>query len=93
MAAPPTTRQPPACNVSTLAARFPLLPHVVYFDTASQAARSATRRLLWLVRMSGTTWALERFHVAAHVPLCLTPTRTLTGRRATRRRPPRTATP
>jgi len=57
----------PACIVSTLAARFPLLPYVVYFDTACQAARNATRRLPWLVRMSGTTWALDRFHAAAHV--------------------------
>lgn len=57
----------PAGIVSSLAARFPLLPHVVYFDTACQAARNATRRMPWLVRMSRTSWALDRFHASAHV--------------------------
>jgi len=57
----------PACIVSALAARFPRLPYVIYFDTACQAARNATRRMPWLVRLSATTWALDRFHAPGHV--------------------------
>jgi len=57
----------PACIVAALAARFPRLPYVIYFDTACQAARNATRRLPWLVRLSGTTSALDRFHAPGHV--------------------------
>lgn len=57
----------PACIVSALAARFPRLPYVIYFDTGCQAARNATRRMPWLVRLSATTWALDRFHAPGHV--------------------------
>lgn len=57
----------PAGIVSSSAARFPLLPHVVYYDTAFQAARNATRRMPWLVRMSRTSLELDRFHASVHV--------------------------
>jgi len=43
------------CIASALAARFTLLPYVIYFDTACQAARNATRCVPWLVRLSETT--------------------------------------
>lgn len=39
------TAESPAGIVSTLASRFPRLPTTVYFDTACQSSRSATRRL------------------------------------------------
>lgn len=56
----------PAGIVATLAARFPRLPTTVYFDTACQASRNATRRVPWLVRLSKTAWALDRFHAPGH---------------------------
>jgi len=43
------------CIPSALAARFTLLPYVIYFDTACQAAQNATRCVPWLVRLSETT--------------------------------------
>lgn len=60
------TAESPAGIVSTLASRFPRLPTTVYFDTACQSSRSATRRLPWLVRLSQTSWALDRFHAPPH---------------------------
>lgn len=60
------TAESPAGIVSTLASRFPRLPTTVYFDTACQSSRSATRRLPWLVRLSRTSWALDRFHAPPH---------------------------
>jgi len=56
----------PAGIVAALAARCPRLPKTVYFDTACQSARNATRRVPWLVRLSKTAWALDRFHSSAH---------------------------
>jgi len=56
----------PAGIVAALTARFPRLPTTVYFDTACQAGRNATRRVPWLVRISKTSWALDRFHASAH---------------------------
>lgn len=56
----------PAGIVSTLASRFARLPRTVYFDTACQSSRSATRRLPWLVRVSQTSFALDRFHAPPH---------------------------
>jgi len=56
----------PAGIVAALTARFPRLPATIYFDTACQAARNATRRVPWLVRLSKTAWALDRFHASAH---------------------------
>lgn len=56
----------PAGIVAALTARFPRLPTTIYFDTACQAARNATRRVPWLVRLSQTAWALDRFHASAH---------------------------
>ena len=56
----------PAGIVAALTAHFPRLPTTVYFDTACQAARNATRRVPWLVRLSNTAWALDRFHAPAH---------------------------
>lgn len=52
--------------VATLASRFPRLPTTVYYDTACQASRNATRRLPWLVRLSKTSWALDRFYAPPH---------------------------
>lgn len=56
----------PAGIVAALTSRFPRLPKTIYFDTACQAARNATRRVPWLVRVSETAWALDRFHASAH---------------------------
>lgn len=56
----------PAGIVATLASRFPRLPGTVYYDTACQASRNATRRVPWLVRLSNTSWALDRFHAPPH---------------------------
>lgn len=56
----------PAGIVAALTARFPRLPRTIYFDTACQSARNATRRVPWLVRISQTAWALDRFHALAH---------------------------
>lgn len=56
----------PAGIVATLASRFPRLPGTVYYDTACQASRNATRRVPWLVRLSKTSWALDRFHAPPH---------------------------
>ncbi|OSX76179.1 hypothetical protein BU14_0204s0025 [Porphyra umbilicalis] len=56
----------PAGIVAALAARFPRLPKTVYFDTACQSSRNATRRMPWLVRLSETSWALDRFHAVQH---------------------------
>ena len=60
------TAESPAGIVAALAARFPRLPKTVYFDTACQSSRNATRRMPWLVRLSETSWALDRFHAVAH---------------------------
>ena len=60
------TAESPAGIVAALAARFPRLPKTVYFDTACQSARNATRRMPWLVRISETAWALDRFHAVQH---------------------------
>lgn len=60
------TAESPAGIVSALTARFPRLPTTVYFDTACQSSRNATRRVPWLVRLSQTSWALDRFHASAH---------------------------
>ena len=60
------TAESPAGIVAALAARFPRLPKTVYFDTACQSARNATRRMPWLVRISDTAWALDRFHAVQH---------------------------
>jgi len=56
----------PAGIVAALTARFPRLSATIYFDTACQASRNATRRVPWLVRLSNTAWALDRFHAPAH---------------------------
>jgi len=42
----------PAHALATLVQRFPLLPHVVFFDAACQLARNAQRRLPWLLNTS-----------------------------------------
>ena len=60
------TAESPAGIVAALGARFPRLPKTVYFDTACQSARNATRRMPWLVRLSDTAWALDRFHAVQH---------------------------
>jgi len=56
----------PAGIVAALTARFTRFTTTIYFDTACQAARSATRRVPWLVRLSNTAWALDSFHAPAH---------------------------
>jgi len=42
----------PAHALATLVQRFPLLPNIVFFDTAFQLARNAQRRLTWLMNTS-----------------------------------------
>jgi len=57
----------PAGIAEILARYLPVLPKLVYFDTACQSARNATRRILWLLRLSLVMWFLDRFHQPAYV--------------------------
>lgn len=52
----------PAHVLAALLQRFPLLPLLVYFDTACQLARNASRRVPWLVNMSATASSVDRVH-------------------------------
>jgi len=52
----------PAHVLASLMQRFPLLPSVVYFDTACQMARNASRRVPWLINMSATAASIDRAH-------------------------------
>ena len=52
----------PAHVLATLVQRFPLLPKVVYFDTACQLARNAQRRLPWLLNISECACSVDRLH-------------------------------
>lgn len=52
----------PAHVLASLVQRFPVLPSVVYFDTACQLARNASRRIPWLVSRSGTAFSVDRAH-------------------------------
>lgn len=57
----------PACVAEILARRLALMPRVIYFDTACQASRNATRRMPWLLRRSLVKWFLDRFHQPKHL--------------------------
>lgn len=57
----------PACVAEILARRLSVLPKVIYFDTACQASRNATRRMPWLLRQSLVVWFLDRFHQPKHL--------------------------
>jgi len=50
----------PAHVLSSIVQRFTLLPLVVYFDTACQMARNASRRLPWLVNRSSMAASIDR---------------------------------
>ena len=52
----------PAHVLASLMQRFPLLPSVVYFDTACQMARNASRRVPWLVHKSAMAASIDRAH-------------------------------
>jgi len=52
----------PAHVLASLMQRFPLLPSVVYFDTACQMARNASRRVPWLVNKSAMAASIDRAH-------------------------------
>ena len=52
----------PAHALATLVQRFPLLPQVVFFDTACQLARNAQRRLPWLLNSSRCHCFDDRLH-------------------------------
>jgi len=52
----------PAHVLASLMQRFPLLSSVVYFDTACQMARNASRRVPWLVNMSAMASSIDRAH-------------------------------
>jgi len=52
----------PAHVLASLMQRFPLLPSVVYFDTACQMARNASRRVPWLVNRSAMAASIDRAH-------------------------------
>lgn len=62
-----SSAESPACIAEILARRLPVLPSVIYFDTACQAARNTTRRMPWLLRLSLVMWFLDRFHQPKHV--------------------------
>jgi len=52
----------PAHVLAALVQRLPLLPKVVYFDTACQLARNAHRRLPWLLNISECACSVDRLH-------------------------------
>jgi len=52
----------PAHVLASLMQRFPVLPSVVYFDTACQMARNASRRVPWLINASQTAASIDRAH-------------------------------
>jgi len=52
----------PAHALATLVQRFPLLPNIVFFDTACQLARNAQRRLPWLLNTSRCHCFVDRLH-------------------------------
>jgi len=52
----------PAHVLASIVQRFTLLPLVVYFDTACQMARNASRRLPWLVNRSSMAASIDRAH-------------------------------
>ena len=52
----------PAHVLASLMQRFPLLPSVVYYDTACQMARNASRRVPWLVNRSAMAASIDRAH-------------------------------
>ena len=60
----------PSHVLASLVQRFPLLPKVVYFDTACQLARNAARRVPWLVNQSGLACSLDRPHNLKHQHKC-----------------------
>ncbi|OSX76601.1 hypothetical protein BU14_0184s0028 [Porphyra umbilicalis] len=60
----------PSHVLASLVQRFPLLPKVVYFDTACQLARNAARRVPWLVNESSMACSLDRPHNVKHQHKC-----------------------
>jgi len=52
----------PAHVLGSLVQRMPLLPKVIYFDTACQLSRNAFRRVPWLMNMSNTAASVDRHH-------------------------------
>jgi len=60
----------PSHVLASLVQRFPLLPKVVYFDTACQLARNAARRVPRLVNESCMACSLNRPHNVKHKQGC-----------------------
>ena len=58
----PYRAESPAPVLTSLMQRFPLLPSAVYFDTACQMARNASRRVPWLVNRSAMAASIDRAH-------------------------------
>jgi len=54
----------PAHVLGSLVQRFPLLPSVIYFDTACQMASNALRRMPWLINYCDTASSTDRAHRA-----------------------------
>lgn len=52
----------PAHVLASLVQHFPLLPRVMYYDTACQLARNASRRVPWLVNTSDAASSVDRAH-------------------------------
>ncbi|OSX72534.1 hypothetical protein BU14_0427s0024 [Porphyra umbilicalis] len=52
----------PAHVLGSLVQRMPLLPKVIYFDTACQLSRNAFRRVPWLMNRSDTATSVDRHH-------------------------------
>jgi len=52
----------PTHALATQVQRFPLLPNVVFFDTACQLARNAQWRLPWLLNTSSCHCFVDRLH-------------------------------
>jgi len=54
----------PAHVLGSLVQRFPLLPSVIYFDTACQMASNALRRMPWFIKFCDTASSADRAHRA-----------------------------
>jgi len=60
----------PAHVLGSLVQRMPLLPKVIYLDTACQLSRNAFRRVPWLMNMSNTATSVDRHHNQGYQHSC-----------------------
>lgn len=60
----------PAHVLAAQLQRFPLLPLLIYFDTACQLARNTSRLIPSLINMSATATSVDRVHNTGHQHKC-----------------------